>query len=60
MFMNRLVFFEKLYLEELENLEKEMKEHPLDMDYVSEWETLAELLAEIRKAKEGLKEPLAK
>ncbi len=59
MFMNRLVFFEKLYLEELESLEKEMRKHPLDMDYVAEWETLAELLSEIRKAKESLKETIS-
>jgi len=52
MFKNKYILFEELYLEELEVLEKEMEEHPLEMTYVYEWQMLAELIKEIRVAKE--------
>lgn len=52
MFQNKYSLFEELYLEELEIVEKEMEEHPLEMSYVYEWEMLAELIKEIRVAKE--------
>jgi hypothetical protein len=52
MFLNKYSLFEELYLEELEIVEKEMEEHPLEMSYVYEWEMLAELIKEIRVAKE--------
>ena len=52
MFINKYSLYEELYLEELEILEKEILEHPLDMTYVYEWEMVAELIKEIRVAKE--------
>lgn len=52
MFINKYSLFEELYLEELEIIEKEINEHPLDMTYVYEWEMLAELIKEIRVARE--------
>lgn len=52
MFMNKYSLYEELYLEELELLEKEIQEHPLEMSYVYEWEMIVELIKEIRVAKE--------
>lgn len=52
MFKNRYTFFEELYLEELEVLEKEMEDHPLEMNYVYEWQMIAELIKEVRIAKD--------
>jgi hypothetical protein len=52
MFMNKYSLYEEFYLEQLEVLEKEMQVHPLDMTYVYEWEMLAELIKEVRVAKE--------
>ena len=52
MFINKYSLYEELYLEELEIIEKEMETHPLEMTYVYEWEMLAELIKELRIAKE--------
>jgi len=52
MFINKYSLYEELYLEELEILEEEIHQHPLDMTYVYEWEMVAELIKEIRVAKE--------
>ncbi len=52
MFKNRYLLYEELYLEELEFCEKEMEDHPLDMTYVYEWQMIAELIKEVRIAKE--------
>lgn len=52
MFKNRYVLFEEIYLEELEIVEKEMEDHPLEMTYVYEWQLIAELIKEMRLAKE--------
>ncbi len=52
MFKNRYLLYEELYFEELEVCEKEMEDHPLDMTYVYEWQMIAELIKEVRIAKE--------
>lgn len=52
MFINKYSLYEELYLEKLEILEEEIYQHPLDMTYVYEWEMVAELIKEIRFAKE--------
>ena len=52
MFINKYSLCEELFLEDLEILEEEFYQHPLDMTYVYEWEMVAELIKEIRFAKE--------
>lgn len=53
MFVNKYNFYEKIYLEELEVIEKEMAAHPFIMQYVEEWKLIAEMIKDLRFAKEN-------
>lgn len=52
MLMNRVLFFEKFYFENLDIVEENLRNHPNDPDYVRAWQDIAETLNEIRSLKE--------
>ncbi|TDT68632.1 hypothetical protein EV215_1699 [Hypnocyclicus thermotrophus] len=51
MFMDKLTFYEQLYLEELNAVEFELKNNPFNKKYVDEWVALAKVLNEIQVAR---------
>ena len=45
--VNRMDFFRKIYMDELEMVEQFLLDHPEDPDYVQEWINIAEVIHKI-------------